>query len=124
MRTYRVGLILSLVFPLFAGCASVRPDPNVTEARAQIGGPYGGFVNFWTRKVDDHTYEIVVYGRADLTDDQFLDGWIWMANKLAAGRPYEKQTKTDHLRYEGMSLKYAVSTPGPETEVTGLMVLK
>jgi len=124
MRTYRNELFLSLVFLLSAGCASLRPDPNLTLTHKQIGGPKGGFADFVARKVDDHTYEIVVSGDADLTEDQCLDGWIWMANKLAAGRPYEKQTKTEHWRYDSVPLNYQASTPGLGTKVTGLMVLK
>ena len=81
-------------------------------------------MNFVATKLDDHTYEITEYGYAGLTEEQYLEGWIWMADKLAAGRPYEKQTKIEPYEYDAGGEVGMPTSRGVGTKVIGQMILK
>ena len=126
MKTYRIGWILTLGTLLLAGSALAQPNAQVTTT-VRIGGQFqnGGFVRFETKQLSDHSYAIVASGDSYLTQEQVLAGWIWMADKLAAGRPYEMETRTKPHRHEGFTP--TSGTPGSllvGTTVTGRMILK
>ena len=127
MKTYRIAWVLTLGTLFLAGNAWSQPNATVTTTTVRIGGQFqnGGFVRFETKQLSDYSYSIVASGDAYLTQEQVLAGWIWMADRLAAGRPYEMETRTKPHRYEGFTP--TLGTPGSllvGTTVTGKMILK
>jgi len=126
VRTYIV-LVFGVVSLLFTGCETWPPaDPNVTYATKKIGSPFAlhGVVQFSIKRIDDHTYDILAYGSAEQTAQQYLDAWVWMADKLAAGRPYEKQTTIEPYEYGGSGEVGMPTGHNVGTMVRGRMVLK
>jgi len=127
MKTYGIGLVVALGALLLAPRTLAQSDPKEIRTTARIGGQFqnGGFAQIEAKQLDDHTYAITVCGDAGLTDEQVMAGWVWMADKLAAGRPYDKQTKTGPYRYNGFT--QTPGTPGSllvGAKVSGRMILK
>jgi hypothetical protein len=122
------GLLAFVVVALlFTGCATgSRSDPKTIQVTRVIGVPVPGgenAVHFFIKRVDDHTYDITAFGDAIETDQQYLDAWIRMADELAAGRPYEKQTTIEPAHYQGGVMGGPVET-GVGTIVKGRIVMK
>ncbi len=109
----KVTLIaLTLLAFVFTGCETVPEDPNVTKDHRWIGGAIG----LEARKVDERTYIVIARGAGACTEADVTKAWVYMADKMAAGKPYDKETKV---------LPYKYSAPGPymTTHHKALMVV-
>jgi len=117
----RVSLVLAVVALEFTGCSSLAPGPAVEWSSVKLSGEV---VSLETRRFDAHTFEITVYSAGGLTDNQLLDVWVSKADRLAAGRSYEKQAKVEAWEHDGGG---PVGEPTPQyvgTKVTGRIVLR
>ena len=124
MTTHRSGEVLILVSLLLAGCSTLPPEPSAAIITGRIPGPGGAFVEFRAEQLDDRTYDIVADGPGQLTQQQVLDGWTWAANKVAAGRPYDKQTKIERAAiHAGGPLVGERTENAPGTKVSGRIIL-
>ena len=124
MKTH-ILLAFAVVSLLFTGCETgSRRDPTAIQVTRAIGSPLqNDAVYFFIKKVDDHTYDITAFGNAYQTDQQYLAAWVRMADELAAGRRYEKQTTIEPAQYRRGVSGGPVET-GVGTFVTGRMILK
>lgn len=123
----RIHILLAsaVVALLFTGCETgSRSDPNAIQVTRTIGSPtQNELVYFFIKRVDDHTYEIWAFGNASQNDQQYLAAWVRMADDLAAGRPYEKQTTIEPSQYSWGAIGRPIEF-GVGTIVKGRMILK
>lgn len=126
MKANSLGLLLTIVALLVSGCSTLRPDSNLTVATLGVPNPPSpdALVYLSANRVNDHTYEIIAQGDASLRAEQFERAWTWMADKLAAGRPYDKQTKVDSYEYFALVGDIRSSSHRFGMKVTGRMTLK
>jgi hypothetical protein len=87
--------LLLIGFALLSGCATPT-DPNVTKGHAW----HGGAISMEARKLDDVTYTIEAEGAGACSVDQVTRAWIEMADKVAAGRKYSKETSVSTYEYD------------------------
>ena len=126
MRPLVSLLITLLSFSFFTGCATDHRDRDVIKTGKWVGGLglTGGHVNLEARKIDEHTYEIVAFGAALCTEKQVLEAWTWMADKLAKGRPYRKETKTAFYAYDAPAPMPLGATHHAGRQVSGRMTIE
>ncbi|HTQ29685.1 MAG TPA: hypothetical protein VMI53_00605 [Opitutaceae bacterium] len=79
---------------LFTGCAT-NDDPNHFTASKW----YGGNIELEAQKIDADNFIIVARGAESCSEEEVMKAWVYMANKLAGGRRYEKDTKTSGYTY-------------------------
>jgi len=105
-------LLVALALCGLAGCATPPGDPNLTTDHREIGGS----ISLEARRLTPNTYDIRARGTSLCTEEQLMQAWLEMAEKMAAGKAYKKATKTE---------SYSYTTPSPfsgPTYHTGLQV--
>ncbi len=125
---HHIVLAIAAVSLLVTGCETAsRRDSNSIQVDRTIGPPLPGVqtsVHFFIKRVDSHTYDITAFGDAYQTEQQYLDAWVRMADELAAGRPYEKQTTIEPAYYHTGGSPSGLVNAGVGTFVKGRMILK
>jgi hypothetical protein len=115
-KVHRVFFLICL--SLFGGCAMAPKDPNLLTDYRWIGG----FISLEARKLDEVTYSISARGASSCDNIQVMEAWVYMADKLASGRSYEKRTKTKTEFYGAGKVPYFI--PEIRRLVTGTIMLQ
>jgi hypothetical protein len=114
----RAVLFLAAASVLFGlcvlgACFNISSEPIVVRDQRWIGGT----ISLEARRLDANTYSVTARGAAVCSEAQVMEAWVQMADKVAAGRRYDKTTKTQP--YESP----APAPGGDGTRNTGLMIV-
>jgi hypothetical protein len=91
-------LFIAILAAGFSGCVS-SGDPNLITDSKWIGGLSGGVVALEARRINYQKYLVEARGAGHCREAQVMQGWVYLADKVAAGRKYTRSTTTDRYEY-------------------------
>jgi hypothetical protein len=115
---YLPSIVTVCVICVLAGCATSPKDPNLIRDHRWIGGA----ISLEARRLDVNSFEIMAQGAGACKEEQVMKAWTDFADKLAAGRKYEKSTRIEPYNYSASG--GVITTRHTGRRVIGTIALK